>query len=258
MSAATPLQFWFEFNSTYSYLVAVYLSRTLSGQTGPGTLTLRQPLRVSFKPLRFGPVFQKFGGQATGPILSNPAKAAYMFRDLKREASYAAIPFRGYPAHPQPGPVNTGPVTQATALLVDCLEPQGNSQRLLAHWVASVYHAFFADQKDISQPEVVRALLEAFVPPAAPLLQTSVYLARLAPQAATTPVSALPALIYQLAVDHPEVRARVRANTEEAITRQMFGAPFLATADGELFWGHDRLQRAVQWGEDHPVKTANL
>ena len=48
----------------------------------------------------------------------------------------------------------------------------------------------------------------------------------------------------------PEVKARLRATTGEAIARGLFGAPSFtfgpATAT-ELFWGNDRLETALAW-----------
>jgi 2-hydroxychromene-2-carboxylate isomerase len=42
-------------------------------------------------------------------------------------------------------------------------------------------------------------------------------------------------------------KARLRDQTEEAARRGIFGAPTFITADGELFWGNDRLERALLW-----------
>jgi len=44
----------------------------------------------------------------------------------------------------------------------------------------------------------------------------------------------------------PEARAALRAATEEAIRRGVFGSPFLV-ADGEPFWGQDRLPMLEAW-----------
>ena len=42
------------------------------------------------------------------------------------------------------------------------------------------------------------------------------------------------------------IKARLRAQTEEAQRLGVFGAPS-TTADGELFWGNDRLEPALRW-----------
>jgi 2-hydroxychromene-2-carboxylate isomerase len=44
-----------------------------------------------------------------------------------------------------------------------------------------------------------------------------------------------------------EVKARLRGNTEEAQRLDIFGSPTLITSDGELFWGNDRLEAALNW-----------
>lgn len=44
----------------------------------------------------------------------------------------------------------------------------------------------------------------------------------------------------------PAARAALRTATEEAIRRGVFGAPFFE-ADGEPFWGQDRLPMLEQW-----------
>jgi len=42
------------------------------------------------------------------------------------------------------------------------------------------------------------------------------------------------------AIDAPAIKDRLRANTDEAVTRGAFGAPTMFVGD-ELFWGNDRL-----------------
>src|SRR6516162_9383196 len=45
------------------------------------------------------------------------------------------------------------------------------------------------------------------------------------------------------------IKARLRAQTEEAERLGLFGAPSFTTADGELFWGNDRLEPALRWAK---------
>ena len=49
------------------------------------------------------------------------------------------------------------------------------------------------------------------------------------------------------AAQSDEIKARLRAQTEEAQHLGIFGAPSFTTADGELFWGNDRLEPALRW-----------
>ncbi len=40
-------------------------------------------------------------------------------------------------------------------------------------------------------------------------------------------------------------KQRLRAVTEEARSKGVFGAPTFFSEDGEMFWGDDRLERAL-------------
>jgi 2-hydroxychromene-2-carboxylate isomerase len=48
------------------------------------------------------------------------------------------------------------------------------------------------------------------------------------------------------AANTQENKDRLKAQTEEAISRGLFGAPSFTVGD-ELFWGNDRLEQAVAW-----------
>ena len=43
------------------------------------------------------------------------------------------------------------------------------------------------------------------------------------------------------------IKNALRAANEEAQAAGVFGAPAFVTADGELFWGNDRLEQALDW-----------
>jgi 2-hydroxychromene-2-carboxylate isomerase len=47
------------------------------------------------------------------------------------------------------------------------------------------------------------------------------------------------------ATETSEVKQALRADTEEAARKGLFGAPSFVTEDGELFWGNDRLEQAL-------------
>ncbi len=49
------------------------------------------------------------------------------------------------------------------------------------------------------------------------------------------------------AAQSDEIKTRLRQQTEEAQRLGIFGAPTFVTGDGELFWGNDRLERALLW-----------
>lgn len=54
-----------------------------------------------------------------------------------------------------------------------------------------------------------------------------------------------PALVQK--ADERSVKDALRATTEEAQNLGVFGAPSFTTPDGELFWGNDRLEKALDW-----------
>jgi hypothetical protein len=49
------------------------------------------------------------------------------------------------------------------------------------------------------------------------------------------------------AAQSDENKARLRAQCDEARERGIFGAPTFIAPDGEMFWGNDRLDRALAW-----------
>ena len=48
------------------------------------------------------------------------------------------------------------------------------------------------------------------------------------------------------------VKDKLRSETAEAQRLDIFGAPTFVTADGELFWGNDRLEAALAWAKRTP------
>ena len=46
-------------------------------------------------------------------------------------------------------------------------------------------------------------------------------------------------------------KARLRRVGEEAQARGIFGAPTFVADDREVFWGNDRLERALEWAVAH-------
>lgn len=79
---ATPLQFWFEYGSTYSYLSVM---RVEDAAEAAG-------LSVDWRPFLLMPIL-KAQGMDQGPFLPFPAKQAYMWRDLQRRARRFGIPY---------------------------------------------------------------------------------------------------------------------------------------------------------------------
>ena len=66
-------------------------------------------------------------------------------------------------------------------------------------------------------------------------------------------VGAAPLAVLE-AANGPAVKARLKDHVEQATARGLFGSPSFITADGELFWGNDRLEQALSWAQHHTSK----
>ncbi|HWU27362.1 MAG TPA: DsbA family protein, partial [Rhizomicrobium sp.] len=85
----------------------------------------------------------------------------------------------------------------------------------------AVYTANFAEQKDISDDAVLFEILTKI-------------------RADAASVTA--------AANTPDNKARLKAQTDEATKREIFGAPFFMVGD-EPFWGNDRLEEAIAFAK---------
>ncbi len=88
----------------------------------------------------------------------------------------------------------------------------------------AVYQANFVDDLDISDPAVLAPLIAA--------------------------VGAAPEHVLA-AAQSDLVKARLKQHVADARAQGVFGAPSFVTADGELFWGNDRLEQALEWAAHH-------
>jgi 2-hydroxychromene-2-carboxylate isomerase len=167
-------------------------------------------LTVRFRPFLLGPVF-KTQGWATSPFNLFEAKGRNMWRDLERLCGDLALPFR----RPEPFPQNS--LLAARVALVALRAAWGEE------FCRAVFTAEFAEGRPIDDPVVLGAILTRLGVEPAPVLA---------------------------AAQGEDNKARLRAETEEARRLGIFGAPSFTTADGELFWGNDRLERALLWAKN--------
>eukprot|EP00873_Tetraselmis_striata_P011288 jgi/Tetstr1/431552/TSEL_002204.t1 len=160
---------------------------------------------VRWRPFLLGPLFAK-AGWPTSPFNIYPAKGAYMWREMERLTRAMELPL----TRPDPFPAN-GLLAARVALAIEREEDR-------ARFTRAVYLAEFGRGERIDAPETLAACLSALALPAGPLLDK----ARAA-----------------------DIKAALRANTETAERAGIFGAPSFLCADGELFWGNDRLESAI-------------
>ena len=197
------LEFWFEFASTYSYL-SVMRIEPLARAAG---------VTLQWRPFLLGPVFLSLGWNDS-PFNIYPPKGRYMWRDLARLASRYGLPLKVPSRFPRNG------------LLAARVALAGADEAWMPAFCRAVMRANFAEDQEIAEIEVIRAIL------------TSLEL----------PVDAILAR-----AESPENKQALRRQTERAGEIGLFGAPSFVTPDGELFWGNDRLEDALEWVVNGPT-----
>lgn len=175
-------------------------------------LAARADVELRWRPFLLGPIFGAQGWNDS-PFNIYPAKGRYMWRDLARICEKQGFVLREPVRFPQNG------LKAARIALV------GEEEGWTPAFTRAVYLANFAGQKDISDDAVLADILRAHD------LDAEAVVAR---------------------ANAPENKARLKAQTDEAIAKGIFGAPAFVVpgAEGdELFWGNDRLEDALDWAK---------
>lgn len=198
MAAERPsLEFWFDFASTYSYVGALRVE-ALCREAG---------VALTWRPFLLGPLFTQQLGIKDSPFNTQPARARYMWRDLERVSAKHGLPFVRPAVFPQ---------RSILAARVACA---ALGEAWAGDFIRAVFHAEFAEGRDVADVEVVKAVLLALD------VDAGVWLAN---------------------AGKDETKRRLREFTDEAAARGVFGAPNMFTR-GEHFFGQDRLEDAVAW-----------
>ena len=163
---------------------------------------------VVWRPFLLGPIFQQQGWNDS-PFNIYPAMGVYMWKDMERTCAKLGVPFRRPSKFPRPSLL-------ATRIAL-ALEP---SPALVAEFVRRVYLANFHDDADTTSNDVIRGILQSMALP-----DSDAVLER----ATAT-----------------ETKDRLRARSEEAVARGIFGAPTFLIGS-ELYWGNDRLEDALAY-----------
>jgi 2-hydroxychromene-2-carboxylate isomerase len=132
-----PLEFWFEFASTYSYPAAM---RVEDAARAAG-------VSLVWRPFLLGLVFGAQGWNDS-PFNIYPVKGRYMWRDLERICAKLDVPFRRPSRFPRNG------LLAARVALLGADAPWG------ADFVRGIYRTNFADDRDIADQAVVRDVLD--------------------------------------------------------------------------------------------------
>ncbi len=189
------IEFFFDCSSPWTYL-AFHNIQPLAAELGAP---------IAWRPFMVGGVFNTVNPsvyeQRATPV---PAKARYMGKDIQDWARHAGLTIR-FP--PSVFPVNSVKVMRACLVL----EPAG----ALPAFATAAFEAYWRDDRDISQDEVV---------------------ADLARKVGQDPDALLAAIAA------PEIKARLKANTDELIARGGFGSPTIFVGGDDMYFGNDRLE----------------
>lgn len=142
-------------------------------------------------------------------LAGKPEKYAYMWRDIGRRAKAFGLPAN----LPVPHPLAEFDLANRVAIL-------GLQQGWGVAYIQATFLRWFRDGTQPGQdPNLADSLRECGLDPA-----------RVLPEAQSAAIGA--------AYD---------AATDAARALGIFGSPNVVTADGELFWGDDRLEEALAW-----------
>jgi len=174
-----------------------------------GPLARQADVRVRFRPFLLGPIF-KAQGWTTSPFNLYPAKGRNMWRDLERLCTDLAVPFR------QPDPFPQDSRLAARVALAGLDHGWGED------FCRAVFRAQFGEGRRIDDAAAIGDILTRLQIEPGPMLE---------------------------AAQSDEIKMRLRAQTEAAQQLGLYGAPSFTCADGELFWGNDRLEHALRWAK---------
>lgn len=164
-------------------------------------------VELVYRPFLLGPIFAA-QGWTTSPFNLYPAKGRYMVRDIERICAARGMPFKIPAQFP------------AHSLKAARLALAGEADGWAASFTRALFEHEFGLGRDISDPALLGDVLGRLGLEPARLME---------------------------AIENVAVKQKLKDRTAEAAARGIFGAPTFFTADGELFWGDDRLEQAIAW-----------
>ena len=131
-----PIEFWYEFASTYSYLSVMRIDQVAAAAGA----------HVTWRPFLLGPIFGEQGWDDS-PFNIYEKKGAYMWRDLERLCQDYDLPFKRPSVFPRNG------LRAARIALV------ASDEGWCPEFTRAVFTANFAEDRDIGQPSVLHEIL---------------------------------------------------------------------------------------------------
>jgi 2-hydroxychromene-2-carboxylate isomerase len=153
-----------------------------------------------WRPMLLGGVFKATGNASPVTV---PAKGRWMFGDIARHAQRYGVPFTFNPAFP----INT------LTLMRGAVGLQMRQPDAFERYVDVVFRAMWEKPLNLGDPGVL---------------------------AGTLGDAGFDTAAFMALVADPEVKAKLIANTDEAVARGVFGAPTFFV-DQQMFFGQDRL-----------------
>lgn len=189
------LTFFYDLSSPWTYLAFNNVQEVISETEAD----------VSWRPFLVGGVFNAVN-QSVYAARSNPSdpKVIHNFTWLHEWARLAGLPLDFPTAH---HPVKSVLPMRACCALED-------DQSLLLRFTKAAFDAYFAEGRNIDDPEVVADVANSLGIDGNALIQKT-----------TT----------------QDVKDRLRANTEEAIAKGAYGSPTMIVNAGQLYFGNDQL-----------------
>lgn len=170
------------------------------------TLATDSDVEIVWRPFLLGPIFKKQGWD-TSPFNLHPAKGRYMWQDMERQCDRYGLPF----TMPVPFPQHS--------LLAARIAYSGRQQSWIGAFTRAVYVAQFGQGLDISDEGLMVDLLFEAGAPVKQVLDES---------------------------KSSETKIGLRAAVSEAEKLGIFGAPSFVLENGDLYWGDDRMEQALE------------
>ena len=146
-------------------------------------------------------------GWTTSPFNFYPAKGRYKVRDIERVAASRGLGFR-LPA-----------IFPANSLKAARIALVGAEEGWIAPFTRALFAAQFEQGADIGDDQVLCRILDDLKLDATAILSRT---------------------------ETPQLKQKLKDQTAEAARLGIFGAPTF-TVKGEIFWGDDRLEQALDW-----------
>jgi 2-hydroxychromene-2-carboxylate isomerase len=164
-------------------------------------------VEVHWRLFLLGPFF-KAQGWTTSPFVEQKEKGRYMVRDMERMCAARGLVF----TMPEPFPQN-GLYAARLAIL-------GEDEGWAGRFTRLIYTEEFAGSLQLDDKIALGECLTAIG------LDGNAMLDR---------------------IEEPVVKDRLRTQTQGAQALGIFGAPTFICEDGEMYWGDDRLEQAIEW-----------